>query len=181
MALHSSCQALTSRKHAHISCLGKDSPTLNLLIACIFKCPAASWHSPYQSGPLPQPYDYLSYCILFCQWQDLPLPFFRYSCQCQLPWASLEQGGESFVGNCGLKKSPWKQCLSLPSPPDSWVQKCLVPKSHCRSFGRFTEVIQFLNPSLAILAVLLDGFNKLLLFNFLSKPYLPVKLVLCTI
>lgn len=138
MTLQSSCQALTSSKHAPISCLGKDSPTLNLLITHIFKCSAASWHSLCQSGPGPltQPCDYLSYLVVFCQCRDPPLPFFRYSCQCQLPWASLEQGGESLGGNCALKKSPWKQRLSLPSPPDSAVQKCLVRKSHSRSFGQ---------------------------------------------
>lgn len=180
MTLQSSCQVLTSSKHAPISCLGKDSPTLNLLITHIFKCSAASWHSPCQSGPGPltQPCDYLSYLVVFCQCRDPPLPFFRYSCQCQLPWASLEQGGESLGGNCALKKCPWKQRLSLPSPPDCGSEVSGPQKVILGLLGRFTEVIQFLNPSLAILAVLLGGFDRLLLPHFLSKPYLPVKLVL---
>lgn len=53
LTLHSSCQVLTSSKHAPVSCLGKDSPTLNLLINQFPQCSAASWHSPHQSGPGP--------------------------------------------------------------------------------------------------------------------------------
>lgn len=66
MTLRSSCQALTSSKHAPISCLGKDSPTWNLLINQFPQRSAAFWHSSHQSGPGPltQPRGYLSFLIL---------------------------------------------------------------------------------------------------------------------
>lgn len=38
VTLHSGCQALTSSKHAPVSCLGKDQSTLNLLITQLLRC-----------------------------------------------------------------------------------------------------------------------------------------------
>lgn len=82
MTLHSGCQVLTSCEHTPISCLGKDSPTLNLFISQFPRCSATSWHSPHQSGPGPlaQPHGYLSFLIPLCQPRDPPLPFIRYCC-----------------------------------------------------------------------------------------------------
>lgn len=128
VTLHSSCQALTSSKYAPISCLGKDSPTLNLLITRFPWCSAASWHSPHQSGPGPftRPHGYLSFLILLCQPRDRPgdRPLIQYSRQCQLPWTSSEQGGELLVGDCGVEKSTLEAGWATRSQPafPSWLQ-----------------------------------------------------------
>lgn len=88
---HSGCQALTSSKHAPVSCLGKDQSALNLLITQLLRCLLAF---PCCSALLVQPRGCLSILIPLCPCQDPPLLSIWRACLCQLSQTLSEQRGE---------------------------------------------------------------------------------------
>lgn len=96
VTLHSGCQALTSSKHAPVSCLGKDQSTLNLLITQLLRCLLAF---PCCSALLVQPRGCLSVLIPLCPCQDPPLLFVWRACLCQLSQTLSGQRGELIA--CG--------------------------------------------------------------------------------